>query len=727
MKQNINIKHSGFVLIEALIALLVVAVGVLGISKLNALLMQGTGSAKTQAEALQIAQGLIEDLRNYQLEDACAATTLDAGTTTLPTISGVNASFTAQTTIAAGTTAGLRTVEACLTWNGGACNTVGNRIILRSVISCEGMGTNTMTGPGGAAGLRGNFVKTPTGRGLVTGEIRAATDGTNNTVKVGSDTYNDGTRTFNNTTNGTLELIDSNNRVVLSVKKYDGCETSPPAFSIISGKVLISAKNGNPIAADSDLFVLSSDASFCAKVPRQSSWVLPAGASGNDIEYFYTYYQCYLGAEWWGNIGLVRTDNATANERVCVGSPVNDATSIGYGTLFSKIPVGSRNRAYRGYRQISEGVFVTKGIGELESKNDACSTATKRDVYNYQPTHLANHDFVHATLTGSETCATVMADLNTTANAKPLGSAMGNPTVTCPNPPPPGTPTTTVCPNTAPDYDTTAPYKIVSANNNPGRYYCLSNNDGVSCGAVTENPTNPSTTIQGTITRIGSGELTGVSGTAASCTFQTLSGTTYGYSCTVDWSSFPSSSWSGKLTFASNNPSTSTTCAAGATITKTPTDATVSYTINDNLAATDKNSIVFSEIAVSTTNVVIDFNVKSTPCVLGQPQLSDWVYTSNNTDNATATLTWPAITGATSYVVRTCNFSNPANNCAPTGAGTDIDNTLSYTAPTGTADYKMCVTVSAKDATTETSSSIKCVDYDYNSGNSKRKYTTITG
>lgn len=712
MKNVPHTKSTGFVLIEALVALLVVSVGVLGISKLNALLMQGTGSAKTQAEALQIAQGLIEDLRDFNLQSACTATTLDVGTNTLPDVTGINAVYSAQTTVSAGATAALRNIEACITWNGGDCDATANinRVILRSVISCEGMGTSAMTGPDGAAALRGNFVKTPTGRGVVTGEQYDPTNipGNNNTITVDGTTYNDGTKTYNNTAKGTLELIGSDGKVLLSVQKYGGgCESAPPAFSTITGKVLVEAKNGNPIAADNNLFVLSSDASFCAKVPRQASWVLPAGATGNNIEYFYTYYQCYLGAEWWGNIGLVRTDNATANERVCVGSPVNGPSSLGAGTLFSKEAQGGRNRAYRGYRQISEGVFTTKGIGELDTENEACSAVTKRKVYDYQPMRFENHHFVHATLSGQRTCMSALTDLNALNVAGTLGTTAGNPVVTQPT-------------GTTP--------KIVTSTNNPGRYYCMSNDDGVSCGTVTENPNTPSTTIQGTVTRFDGAALTGITAEFATCSpLSTLSPTTYGYSCTVDWSNFINTSWSGKFTFNAGS-GTPTLCAAGSSITTVPTDALVSYTINDRSATLNPNSIVFSEVAVPTTSIVLDFNVKSNSCTgLGQPQLSDWSYANNPSATATASLSWPAITDATKYVIRTCNIANPAKTCTPSGTGTETTGTT-YTAPAGTTDYKICVNVTAANATTVGSpSSIKCIEYDWNGGKNTRTYKTITG
>lgn len=668
--------NQGFILIEALVALIVVAVGVLGVGKLNTVLLQGTGLSKTRAEAVQLAQDRVETARNFNLQAGCTDANLTGSSTT---VDGVNASFTVATTYPA-TAAEWRAIEVCVTWDGGACNAVGNRVVLRSVISCGGMGTTAQVGQDSASGNRGGFIKTPTGRGQVGGGSYGGTPpGTDNTIDGIGQT--DGTKTYLRD-DGTRELIDSTTgKVLLTVPKL-GCETSAPEFSTISGKVFVEAKNGNPIVTTENLFVLSSDASYCAKLPFNNSWVLPAGATGNDIKYYYTHYQCYIGAEWWGNIGLVRVDSANANNRVCVGNPVTGST----GTLFSKHSQLSTNRAYRGYREVSNGVYETKGIGESDTLNTACSTAENKTIYTYTPYHLKNHHFVHTVITGQASdaaCNTAQTTLNGYVPTGSLGATGGNPTVTT----------------------ATGGAKTVSANNNPGKYYCMSNDDGITCPDLSTNPTVPSTLVHGTITGYAGAAVTAISATDSVCTTSSLTtnGTQFTYSCQINWTGFIGGSWAGAITFATS--SGSTLCAGNSTATVVPSSSYVAYAINNSTANPDPNAIKFTEIPMSVTDVAINFDVKTSCTTLGQPDLSNWII-SGNGSSTTASFSWPSISGATGYKIRTCTGSL---TCDPSTSTPATQTGLTYTAPTS-GNYEMCVSVTATNGTIDgTTSPKKCI------------------
>lgn len=670
--------QNGFILIEGLIALIVVAVGVLGIGKLNAVMLQGTGLSKTRAEAIQIAQDRVENARNFNLQAGCADATLVNSNTN---VSGVNAAYSVATSYPA-SAAGWKAIEVCVTWDGGACNTVGNRVVLRSVVSCEGMGTTAQVGTGAAGGARGGFIKTPTGRGQVGGGsyTPGSVPGTTNNI----DGINspDGTKS-NLRDDGVRELIDNTTgKVLLTVGKL-GCETSAPEFSTITGKVFVEAKNGAPIASAENLFALSSDASYCAKLPFQNDWVLPSGATGNNIKYFYTYYQCYIGAEWWGNIGLVRIDNANANNRVCVGSPVNSSS----GTLFSKHSQLSTNRAYRGYREVSTGVYETKGIGESDTLNTSCTALQGKKIYTYKPNHLKNHHFVHTVITGQasdSSCNTEQTTLNGLAPVGSLGSSAGAPTVTSP-------------------LDQSS--ITISANNNPGKFYCMSNNDGITCPDLSTNPTTPSTLVHGTITSLNGAQVTAISAPNSVCTTTafTTGGGTSTYSCQINWTGFIGGSWSGSIAFTTATGST--LCAGNSTATVVPSSSYVAYTINNSSASPDPNSIKFTDIPMAVTDVAINFNVDTSCSTLGQPDLSNWIISGSN-PNTTATFSWAPISGANGYKIRTCTGST---TCDPSASTATTTQNLSYAAP-GSGNYEMCVTVTATNGTIDgTASPKKCI------------------
>lgn len=659
MKSQTFRSNLGFVLIEAMVALVVVAVGVLGIAKLSALLVRGTGETKTQAEALQIAQDRVERSRDFNMATGCAS----LSNSTEADIAGVNATYGVSTQFSAIGTSNARNIEVCVTWDGGSCSGNSNRIILRSSVMCDGMGTSAQVGAGGASGALGGFIKTPTGRGKVGGGT-TLTPGSPNLIPGTS--IADGTTTV--TQNGTRFLTDATGNVLLSMAKLE-CETDVPEFSTISGTVFVEAKNGNPIASSSNLKVLSSDASYCAVAEYSNSRVMPENASGNSIKYFYTYYQCYVGAEWWGNIGLVRLDNANANNRVCQGSPANSNT----GTIFSKHPQINSSRGYRGYREktVGSGIYESKGIGETETVSAQC-TGRKE----YQPQFLRNHHFVHSSITGSvsdSACSPVLADLKTLSPPALLDSGSGAPTVT-----------------------PSGGGQIVSATTNPGKFYCMSSENGVTCPDLISNVTPPSTLLHGTIALEGGATVTSINATELGTTCTTIAPMTTNpdgsknYSCEIRWTGFIGTSWNGVISF--DVSSGSSICPAGVTATVMPTGSTVGYTINDKDYAPAPNSISFSDIPVTATDITLNMTAKAGGCGVAPGQVGlNWVASGDP-----RSLSWTAITGATlGYQVETCALAN-ATTCSSFAVAPGMPQS-GTTFPPGDPGKKnvICVRVSA--------------------------------
>lgn len=641
MNKQIRRRVVGFVLIEALVALVVVAVGVLGIGKLSALLLRGTGESKTRAEALQVAQDRVEKARDFQLGTGTGTGCGSLTNETAQAVTGVNASYAVTSTFTNIAGADARAMEVCVTWDGGTCTGTTNRIILRTSVTCEGMGTSAQVGTGGASNALGGFIKTPTGRGKVGGGTVVA-GGTPNEIEISpGNTIQDGTRTALSGDGATRYLTDSSGNVLLTMAKLD-CETSAPEFSTISGTVFVEAKNGAAIASESNLKILSSDASYCAVLPYNDSRVMPSGASGNSIKYFYTYYQCYVGAEWWGNIGLVRLDNANANNRVCQGSPVNSNT----GTIFSKHPQINSSRGYRGYREIGgtgSGIYESKGIGEQESlAGGACPTNSRV----YVPQSLRNHHFVHASISGQvndSACNSVETDLKALTPLNLLDTGTGAPDST----------------------GSTTAKTVLTAVNNPGKFYCMSNSDGVSCADLISNPTPPTTLLTGTITPDSGVNLTGSTieqaGLAESCTASSLvvnnNGTSYNYSCQINWTGFPGSSWNGLISFIL--PGNVTLCASASGASVVPTSATVNYSIQDRSAlptsspASAPNSINFTSIPVAATSITLNLTAKDSTCGVGVPGQVNAEWTNNQSP-----IVWNAVANASMYEIERCINTN---------------------------------------------------------------------
>ncbi|MDD1620131.1 MAG: hypothetical protein LUQ11_01525 [Methylococcaceae bacterium] len=97
MKRSTFKLQGGIGLIEVLIAMVVVAVGLVAVATLQGHLMSDSGDNKTRSEALALAERKIEELRNNA--NVAGYQAITAGTTTESNIVGTNATFTRSWTI----------------------------------------------------------------------------------------------------------------------------------------------------------------------------------------------------------------------------------------------------------------------------------------------------------------------------------------------------------------------------------------------------------------------------------------------------------------------------------------------------------------------------------------------------------------------------------------------------------------------------------------------------
>jgi type IV pilus modification protein PilV len=111
--QRIHQKDKGFTLIEILIAVLVLAIGMLGLAKLQGVTLLNSAESRMQTHALNFAQDKIEELRNYVHEATYDAYASDAVGTD---VVGANATFTRTWTIT--DNAGYKQIAVLVEWTG---------------------------------------------------------------------------------------------------------------------------------------------------------------------------------------------------------------------------------------------------------------------------------------------------------------------------------------------------------------------------------------------------------------------------------------------------------------------------------------------------------------------------------------------------------------------------------------------------------------------------------
>lgn len=362
--RKLNNRHSGFGLIEVLVAMVILAIGVIAIGKLQADLLTGSAENKAVAEAIALAQARIEERRNYtnqandqtEFETAFAAANNTAVTGPLGyatfnqsnQIIGQNALFSMTETIAANGNARDITVSVSWTDSEGNAQTVSAQTMVN------------FNRPRTVANLGNDdfepLVEPPIGRAY----LGAGTlDGTED---LQSDN-NDGTFTLGCTEGsdcaGNLLLATSTGEgaeVVLTLEDAcnlfdsDGNPIECTNFVTISGRVYIDADYTDDLPHQ--LFVVASDAAFCARytdagvtMGTGTGETTTVDSTSPNGDYKYYNYTCYLGGAWHGNIGLSfsvsqASGNNTAAGTACVGDPTS-------ANAWEQ-PVEASRRAYRG-------------------------------------------------------------------------------------------------------------------------------------------------------------------------------------------------------------------------------------------------------------------------------------------------------------------------------------------------------------------------------------------
>ncbi|WNC73351.1 prepilin-type N-terminal cleavage/methylation domain-containing protein [Thalassotalea psychrophila] len=344
---NKNMK--GFGLIEVLVALAIMAVGLLAVASLQSSLVNDSNENKLKAEAMALAQERIEQLRNYTddgLTESDFNTIFAVGTDKNSTaIVGNNASFTRAETIA--DINERKSITVNVSWID--AQGVAQIVSLDTQLSWV---SPSLSGDIETIKESESYVRSATGRAkLGEGQVTDDEYDSDTTIKY---TNGDGTGLLDRG-DGDLRLT-SGKDVVLTLE--DACEivnnertgTACTGFAEISGRIYVDQNNTS--FDIKDIFVIASDAAYCQRYYIDSSTKEVKAVTNDTTKALFTesnktfeYYEytCYLGGGWHGNVGLLQAqsnENKTAILDGCMGDP--------YETDPNLTPKVAVRRVYRG-------------------------------------------------------------------------------------------------------------------------------------------------------------------------------------------------------------------------------------------------------------------------------------------------------------------------------------------------------------------------------------------
>lgn len=453
----------GFVLIEALIALLIVSLGALAMAKLESLTLSAAGESRSRSEAMAITQQKMEELRNVVLQGQMPTGSCTLGADCL-IVSGTNASYELQwtyTSVTQGTLISLTT-----RWTDRFSNQ--QALTLNSIVSWD----NPLNQSKASEGFKGITAPSPSGDAK-RGDYSLRKDSGGNIL--GTPQSGPGNvHIYENQDNNRRELLNSDGKVVLYLD--DNAQ-----FSTISGRIYFDddeyvGNNGSPDSSIANIRVRLSSEGECFYDNTVGNLQTVTGTNS----YHYFEYKCYVGSSWWGNVGLLIDNSVTgplANPTICVGDPDFNG-GVSNNTLTSAHPIPSNIRSYRGFTgTLTNGLCpgcLSTGVGPGRNMpNDG--TVVPGTYATGSPANGAySQHFLLTRLTGNETC-------NSKMNASQFASNAGKYYCISPDA---DTSNSDICPDVWPQFSVAGGGGVLN--------YTLTvnvNGTGQATGAVTSSPT----------------------------------------------------------------------------------------------------------------------------------------------------------------------------------------------------------------------------------------------
>lgn len=299
--------HAGYILVEGLVAMMVVATGILGIAKLQSAIVTASADAKATSMAYSLGRAKLEELRNTTLKTEHQGTTCTAGTvvrtgTDNVSLTGMETTYTRAWTVTPATnvdgscTAARHRIQVTVTWT---TRERSKNVTLRSTVSWnDPLATSATLGTGGTGGGAGGAP--PTTAKFVPDDYAFTED---STVRP---TGNDKARIVRSTKGEYILLVDNKAKIASSVP-----------FVRLSGLVAVdqtAGKNQNPTSI-LNVAVYRTDVTYCifplpfsdendpetyGLRPESST---PGASLTTDTAAAYV---CYVPEGWRGNIGLLQ-------------------------------------------------------------------------------------------------------------------------------------------------------------------------------------------------------------------------------------------------------------------------------------------------------------------------------------------------------------------------------------------------------------------------------------
>ncbi len=326
MKLKSGLPHQqGLSIIEVLVALVVLALGLVALARFQSDMMQESGYSKMRSAAINLAQERIESLRNNIAQEQFKDLDRD-GVEDGPVVEQTNTdveAVLADGKVVASFTEDWRVQDApddpatpepdhnkmisvTVSWVApGGDNeqvTLSSQVAYIDPVHTANVTKDPEKEDEGSENLLpspvGNATVDTNGKEYKTGSVPGDDSG-----------YGDGVK-INDTDNGT-EIIDADGVVRLIIR--EGYR-----LVVIDGRVYTTSKTAIP--AD-DVHVIASDASYCSTTP-----ISPSGKrswESADVGGIYAYfnYVCYVGESWHGNIGLIYADLDGCSTEIDVTDP----------------------------------------------------------------------------------------------------------------------------------------------------------------------------------------------------------------------------------------------------------------------------------------------------------------------------------------------------------------------------------------------------------------------
>ena len=337
-KNHHSTRQRGFVLIEALIALVLISIGLVAVAKLQVLSMSGSGEAKARSEAMALSQKKLEELRNFVIRTQY---TTDPMMTDSADLTGTNATFHIAWTIASLGNPEQKLIQMATTWtdrNG------GQTLNLDSLIAWDDPGSQ-------------GKLQSPPNTNLIspTGDAKR---GTGQTVDPSGMTHN-GDGSYTDSQTHITYLLDANNHVLLYLKPKGAVEQF---FTTISGRIYFD--QGETVPPSANVRVRLSSEGECVYDSSTSTVNDNGVVAGGSNGFKFFNYTCYVGPGWYGNVGVIVDDSVSGpagDPTICVGDPTYNGGNSD-NTLVSPNSTPSGTRTYRGFRG-SPGAYMSTGMG----------------------------------------------------------------------------------------------------------------------------------------------------------------------------------------------------------------------------------------------------------------------------------------------------------------------------------------------------------------------------